>query len=247
MKKKDPIQAFRDERTENIRRMGSDKTLKRLALNFYVRSVKDRYSYNFEWLGRPIIQYPQDIVAMQEIIWSARPDLIIETGIAHGGSVIFSASMLELLGGNGRVVGIDIDIRKHNRRKIEAHRLSRRITLIEGSSVAPEVVQKVEKIAKGKKRIMVILDSNHAYEHVRAELDCYSPLVTKGSYLIVFDTVIELLPKGMSKHRPWDKGSNPMTAVKEFLKGNKNFMVDRNIENALAITAAPNGFLKRVR
>ncbi|HUZ92834.1 MAG TPA: cephalosporin hydroxylase family protein [Candidatus Paceibacterota bacterium] len=227
--------------------MSGDRKLKSAAQRFFLRSTEAGYSYNFEWLGRPIIQYPQDIVAMQEIIWNVKPDLIIETGIAHGGSIIFSASMLELLGGTGRVVGIDVDIRAHNRREIEKHPMFKRITLIQGSSVASDVLARVRRIAKGKKKIMVVLDSNHSHEHVFAELNEYAPLVTKGSYLVVFDTVIELMPRGANKNRPWDRGSNPMTAVKEFLKHHKEFRVDRDIEGKIAITVAPNGYLKRVK
>jgi len=185
-------------------------------------------------------------VAMQEIIWQVKPDLIIETGIAHGGSLIFYASMLELIG-NGEVLGIDIDIRKHNRREIEKHKMFKRIKMIEGSSVDEKVIKKVEKTVKQHKKILVCLDSLHTHNHVLNELNIYSKFVSKGSYLVVFDTVIEYMPKGFFKNRPWDKGNNPATAVKQFIKKNKNFVIDKEIDNKLLITSAPEGFLKRIK
>src|SRR5690349_5358979 len=180
---------------------GANDALKKGAASFMLPSVPAKYSYNFSWLGRPIIQYPQDIVAMQEIIWSVQPDLIIETGIAHGGSLIFSAAMLELnaaCGGNpdAGVLGIDVDIRAHNRASIEAHPMAKRIAMLQGSSIAPEIIAEVHKRAGGKRRILVSLDSNHTHEHVMAELDGYAPLTTVGSYCVVFDTIIEDLPAG---------------------------------------------------
>jgi len=229
--------------------MSEDNYLKELSRSWLNGSVKYEYSYHFSWLGRPIIQYPQDIIALQEIIWKVKPDLIIETGIAHGGSLIFSASILELIG-HGKVLGIDIDIRKHNRKEIEKHSLSRRIQMIEGSSINENIVKKVYKLSKGKKRILLILDSNHTHKHVLAEMELYSPLVTIGSYMVVFDTVIEDMPIRLlsgSAKRPWGKGNNPKTAVKEFLKLNDRFKIDKDIENKLLITVAPSGYLKRIK
>jgi len=242
----DPIKKFNLERKQNIRNLAVDKRLKKLALNFLIKSIKHKYSYNFNWLGRSIIQYPQDIVAMQEIIWDIKPDLIIETGIAHGGGLIFYASMLELIG-RGEVLGIDIDIRKHNRKEIEKHKLFKRIKMIEGSSVDARAIKEVEKIVKKHKKVLVCLDSLHTHEHILKELNLYSKFVTPGSYLVVFDTVIEYMPKGFFKNRPWDKGNNPATAVRTFLKNNKNFIVDKEIENKLLITSAPGGFLKKIK
>lgn len=246
MRKISPIEQFKRERKENIRRLGKDKNLKSLALKFIIDSAKYKYSYNFDWLGRPFIQIPQDMVALQEIIWKTKPDLIIETGIAHGGGLIFYASMLELIG-EGEVVGIDIEIREHNRREIERHPLSKRIVMIEGSSTDEKIVKEVQKIVKKHKKVMVCLDSLHTHDHVLKELNIYSKFVTKGNYLVVFDTIIEFLPKGFYKDRPWDKGNNPFTAVKEFLKHNKNFVVDKEIENKLLITCAPGGYLLRIK
>ena len=231
-----------------ITRMGKEKSFHKLSSKWFLNSLKFEYSYHFNWLGRPIIQYPQDIIAMQEIIWKVKPDLIIETGIAHGGSLILSASILELLG-HGKVLGIDVDIRKHNRKEIEKHRLSKRIKMIEGSSTEKNIVNKVHRFAKGK-RILLSLDSNHTHEHVLNEMNYYSPLVTKGSYMIVFDTVIEDISRYFSKkeiNRPWRKGNNPKTAVIEFLKTNNRFKIDKEIENKLGITVAPSGYLKCIK
>jgi len=228
-----------------------DMELAKLANSFLTCSIKPKYSYHFEWLGRPIIQYPQDIVAMQELIWQVQPDLIIETGIAHGGSLIFYASMLELnaiCGGcqDAEVLGIDIDIRAHNRQAIEAHPMFKRISMIQGSSTASEVIEQVKEKAAGKQKILVCLDSNHTHDHVLAELEAYAPLVSVGSYCVVFDTVIEDLPDDMFPDRPWGKGNNPKTAVWEYLKTHPEFEIDKSIQHKLLITVAPDGYLKRI-
>jgi len=230
-----------------ISEMASDTDLKNLSREWFIRSSKFEYSYHFKWFGRPIIQFPQDIIAIQEIIWQTKPSLIIETGIAHGGSLIFYASMLNLLGNNGRVLGIDIDIREHNRVEIEKHPLFKLVKMIEGSSIDEDVVKQVRNFAQGKKPILVALDSNHTHDHVLQELKLYSPFVTKGSYLVVFDTIIEDMPDDMFPDRPWGKGNNPKTAVREFLRTNDRFLVDREIENKLLITVAPDGYLKCVK
>lgn len=218
-----------------------------LTLKWLVESAKVKYSYNFAWMGRPIIQYPQDMIAMQEIIWKVQPDLIIETGIAHGGSLIFYASMLELIGESGQVLGIDIDIRQHNRLEIEKHPMFKRITMIEGSSIDEDIAKQVYQFAKNKQRVLVVLDSNHTHEHVLKELQLYSSLVTKGSYLVVFDTVVEDMPADFFPDRPWRKGNNPKTAVWEFLKHNDRFEIDKEMEAKLLITVAPDGYLKCVK
>jgi cephalosporin hydroxylase len=226
---------------------GQNKQLRSISNDFVKLTGKYKYTYNFSWLGRPIIQFPQDMIAMQEIVWQVRPDLIIETGIAHGGSLIFSASMLELLGNNGQVLGIDIDIREHNRKAIEAHPMFRRIDMIEGSSIDEKIVRQVYDFAKNKKQILVVLDSMHTHDHVLKELEFYSPLVTKGSYLVVFDTIIEDMPEDFFPDRPWGKGNNPKTAVYEYLKSTDCFEIDKTIEHKLLITAAPDGFLRRIK
>jgi len=229
-----------------INKMIKDKALIKKTKDWFEHSWKYEYQYHFKWLGRPILQFPQDVVAIQELIWKVKPDLIIEIGIARGGSIIFSASMLELIG-KGEVLGIDLDIRKHNRVEIEKHPMFKRITMIEGSSVNKKIAQKVYRFAKGKKTVMVLLDSNHTYKHVLREIELFSSLITKGSYLVVFDTMIEYLSKNFFKNRPSDVGNNPKTAVDEFLKNNDRFKIDRNFEKKLLITAIPCGFLKCIK
>lgn len=243
---------FQQEVKDRLAANARDERLKSDAAAFMRSSISCQYSYNFSWLGRPIIQYPQDMVAMQELIWSIQPDLIIETGIAHGGSLIFSASMLELnaaCGGpaDALVLGVDIDIRPHNRQAIEAHPLFRRIEMIQGSSVADDIVEQVRRKAAGRQRVLVCLDSNHTHAHVLAELQAYAPLVTVGSYCVVFDTVIEDLPAAMYPDRPWGPGDNPKTAVREFLRGHPEFAVDSRFDSQLMVSVAPEGYLRRVR
>ena len=237
---------FEKRNKEHIKLMNKDKSLRELTRKWFITTSKYEYSYHFTWLGRPIIQYPQDMIAIQEIIWKVRPDLIIETGIAHGGSIILSASILELIG-KGEVLGIDIDIREHNRIEIERHPMYKRITMIQGSSVDGDVIEKVYKFAKGKSRVLVFLDSNHSHEHVLKEMQLYSSLVKKDCYMVVFDTADEDLPESAFKNRPWGKGNNPKTAVLEFLKTNDRFEVDSEIENKLLVTECPGGYLKCIK
>ncbi|MHA2246041.1 MAG: cephalosporin hydroxylase family protein [Candidatus Hodarchaeales archaeon] len=232
---------------ENAQKMVNDQELKDLGLTFLVKSKQYYYDYNFSWLGIPIIQFPQDIMAMQEIIWECKPDLIIETGIAHGGSLVFYASLLMLLGGNRKVLGIDIDIREHNRKAIETHPMADHIIMLEGSSTSDDIINEVKVIAKNFSRIIVCLDSYHTHDHVLNELNLYSQLVTKGCYLVVFDTISEDFPEWYVEERPWKKGSNPKTAVFEFLKTSDRFEIDKDIENKLLITVTPDGFLKCVK
>ncbi|MGM9512074.1 cephalosporin hydroxylase family protein [Larkinella sp. GY13] len=241
----DPIEEFKKERTERIAAYPTQPDLLAAAAAFNLTSNRDKYSYNFTWMGRPIIQYPQDMIAMQELIWQLKPDLIIETGIAHGGSLIFYASILELIG-NGEVLGIDIDIRAHNRREIENHPMFKRITMLEGSAIDETLAAEVARKAEDKQTVMVCLDSNHTHDHVLRELELYAPLVTVGSYLVVFDTIVEDLPAN-SYDRPWDKGNNPKTAVWEFLKHHSDFEINHEIDHKLLISVAPEGYLKRVR
>lgn len=252
---------FELETLNRIDAMSRNDRLQVDAAQFMRTSLLSQYSYNFSWMSRPVIQYPQDIIAMQELIWRVRPDLIIETGIAHGGSVIFSASMLALLDmadaiqsgatldpakSNRSVLGIDIDIRAHNRAAIEAHPMASRIQMIEGPSVAPEVVAQVHEIAAGYQRVLVCLDSNHTHSHVLAELEAYAPLTSVGSYCVVFDTIVEDVPADFYPDRPWGPGDNPKTAVWEYLKAHPEFEIDQSIQHKLAITVAPDGYLTRV-
>ncbi len=247
--------------TDSIALIAGDEKLGSDASALFNRLCRYKYSYHFDWLGRPIIQFPQDIVAMQELIWSIKPDLIIETGIAHGGSLVFSASMLSLLNmcdaiqagekldpkSSGRkVLGIDIDIRAHNRSAIEAHPMASRIQMIQGSSIAPEIIEQVHTIAADYARVLVCLDSNHTHEHVLAELHAYAPLTSKGSYCVVFDTIVEDMPKEMFPDRPWGPGNNPKTAVWKYLETHPEFEIDRSIQHKLLITVAPDGYLKRI-
>lgn len=243
---------FEDEVAARVVANGTNSALQADAKTLMESSFRAGYSYNFSWMGRPIIQYPQDIVAMQELIWRVQPDLIIETGIAHGGSLIFSAAMLELnaaCGGpaDARVLGIDIDIRSHNRKAIEAHPMMKRISMIEGSSIAQDVIDKVKAAASGKRSVLVCLDSNHTHAHVLDELRAYAPLVSVGSYCVVFDTIVEDLPDSLFPDRPWGPGDNPKTAVHEFLKTHSHaFEIDRAIDNKLLVSVAPDGYLRRV-
>jgi cephalosporin hydroxylase len=243
---------FKRESADEIARMGDDSELVAQTRSWMDRANRAKYSYHFEWMGRPIIQYPQDILALQEIIWSVKPDLIVETGIAHGGSLIFSASMLELNAVSGgpqdaQVLGIDIDIRSHNRAAIESHPMARRISTIEGSSVAPEVVSAVKAKAAGKGSVLVLLDSNHTHDHVLAELEAYAELTTIGSYCIVYDTVIEDLPDDAFSDRNWGRGNNAKTAAWDFLGRHPEFEIDKSFQHKLLITVAPDGYLKRIR
>lgn len=253
--------SFVDERQARIRENAYNRPLASRAAEFMTETIVAKYSYNFDWLGIPIIQYPQDIVAMQELIFRVKPDLIIETGIAHGGSLILSASMLALLdmceaasAGTSidprtparRVLGIDIDIRAHNRAAIEAHPLAFRIDMIEGSSIDRLVVEEVHRRAADAKRVLVCLDSNHTHSHVLAELEAYAPLVSPGSYCVVFDTVIEQLPADMFPERPWKPGDNAMTAVDAYLVNHPEFESDTEIDAKLQISVAPRGYLRRI-
>jgi len=255
------VDKFKKEVAENIDNLGKSNDLKELSFEWIEKTAKYNYSYNFSWLGRPLIQFPQDIVAFQELVWTIKPDLIIETGIAHGGSLIMNASYLALLDyteaiesnqkltptrSKRKILGIDIDIRKHNKNAILAHPLSSMIEMIEGSSVDSDIVKQVHEIASGFKKVMVILDSNHTHDHVLSELNLYSNLVSKGSYCVVLDTAIDDMPEDMFPDRPWGKEDNPKTAVHEFLKQNPKFEIDKAIEDKLLITVAPSGFLKRV-
>ncbi len=255
------IEKFNAEVQQNVDGLINDVDVQALS-RIWVREIaRHKYAYNFTWMGRPIIQVPQDMVAMQELIWSIKPDLIIETGIAHGGSLIFSASMLAQLDlceaietgktldpkiSHRKVLGIDIDIRAHNRAAIAAHPMASRIQMIQGSSIAPEIIKQVHAIAANYSRVLVCLDSNHTHDHVLAELEAYAPLTSKDSYCVVFDTLIEDMPADMFPDRPWGPGNNPKTAVWEYLKTHPEFEIDKTIQHKLLITVAPDGYLKRV-
>lgn len=254
-------QEFFNEVVKNITALTRDSVLHDVTMKWINRSAENKYTYNFCQLGRPIIQYPQDIVAMHELIWQIKPDLIIETGIAHGGSLVSNAAMLAQLDmceaieagmifdprvSKRRVLGIDIDIRAHNRAAIEAHPMASRIQMIQGSSIDPSVIEQVWQVSRNYKRIFVCLDSNHTHAHVLAELKAYAPLTSVGSYCVVFDTIVEDMPKDLFPNRPWGPGDNPKTAVWEYLKTHPEFEIDKSIQHKLQITVAPDGYLKRV-
>ncbi len=256
----DPIESFHAEVHENIKGLGEDQDLQALS-RIWVREIAPhKWAYNFSWLGRPAIQFPNDAWGLQEIVWNVRPDLIIETGIAHGGSLIYSASLLAMLEycdaveagttldpahPKRKVLGVDIDIRAHNRAAIEAHPMASRIEMIQGSSIDADIVDQVRAAAKDYRKVLVCLDSNHTHDHVLAELDAYAPLVSSGSYCIVFDTIVEDMPASMFDDRPWGPGDNPKTAVHTWLKNNGDFEIDKAIDHKLQISVAPDGFLRR--
>ena len=272
-KERDPNADFQKRVADSIHGIGKDRAFIDLSNRWVQASITHAYAQNFTWLGRPVIQVPQDLYAIQELIWSSRPDLIIETGIAHGGSLVMSASMLALLdycdiletsglldpkAGRRKVVAVDIDIRPHNRTAIDAHPMRHKIHTIQGSSVAPSVMEQIAAYAEGYERVMVFLDSNHTHAHVLEELELYAPYVSKGSYCVVWDTGVEDLPAEMCADRPWSKGNNPKTAVWEYMRRLQEegrnardgealrFEYDHTIEHKIAITASPDGFLKRV-
>lgn len=246
-----PHEQFKRECAEEVQAQASNSALQEATRDWMNKANAGKYSYHFEWMGRPIIQYPQDMVAMQELIWRTQPDLIIETGIAHGGSLIFSASMLELnaaCGGprDAHVLGIDIDIRAHNKAAIIEHPMAKRITMVQGSSLDPRVVAQAKAKAAEKHKVLVILDSNHTHHHVMGELEAYASLTSVGSYCVVFDTIIEDLPSDMFPDRPWGVGNNPKTAVWAYLKDHPEFQIDKAIDHKLMISVAPDGYLRRV-
>jgi cephalosporin hydroxylase len=258
----DPVRKFEQEKLQRIDAFGRDEPFQALSRDWLEASMRRQYVYNFSWMGRPIIQYPQDMLAVHELIWAVKPDLIIETGIAHGGSLVLSASMLALLDicdaieqdatinpreSRRKVVGIDIDIRQHNRDAIENHPMASRIQMIQGSSVSADTIAQVRAAAAGHERVMVFLDSMHTHDHVLAELDAYAPLTSVGSYCVVFDTFVEDMPPRFFSDRPWDVGNNPKTAVRDWLKRHAEFEIDRSIADKFQVTVAPDGFLVRRR
>lgn len=255
-----PTQQFQQEREERLQAYGADRAFNELSRAWLQETMQRKYVYNFDWMGRPIIQYPQDMAAVQELIWSVRPDVVVETGIAHGGSLVLSASMLALLDMTDaieagctldprvsarKVIGVDIDIRPHNRAAIEAHPMASRIRMVQGSSVAPEVVQQVRELVGDARTVMVFLDSMHTHDHVLSELQAYASMVTPGSYCVVFDTFVEDMPQKFFNDRPWDVGNNPKTAVRQWLAGQPDFEQDPDWQRKLMVTVAPEGFLRR--
>jgi len=240
----DPTEAFFEERRLAIEAMGRDEELRRKSLDWMLHADRYKYTYNYTWMGRPIIKFPNDILLHQELIWSVKPEVIVETGIAHGGSSVFYASMLELVG-RGHVIAVDVDIRAHNRREIERHPMSRRITMIEGGSTDDAVVARVRDLVGDRAPVMVFLDSNHTHDHVYRELTHYADLVTVGSYCVLPDTFIELFPPGYYADRPWDVGNNPLTALRQFLSERSDFEIVRSLSDKAMITEGFDGYLRR--
>jgi cephalosporin hydroxylase len=235
--------SFEADKRVHAASMAEDDALAASALDVLVRSDRHNWSYQWSWLGVPIIQMPPDVLAVQEILWETRPDVVVETGVARGGSLIFYASILELIG-KGRVIGVDIDIRPHNRDSIERHPLSRRIDLIQGSSVEQETLDRVKALIPTGASVMAILDSNHTHAHVLDELRLYGPLVTHGQFLIVADTVVERIPAQAHRPRPWGPGDNPATALDAYLAECDRFERDEFINAKLLLSSSPGGYLR---
>lgn len=253
----DHYQTFKSECSAEVIAMGENAELLSVTKDWIEAATKAKYTYHFEWLGRPIIQLPQDMIALQEIVWETKPTIIIETGIAHGGSLILSASLLALLDlvdlekgilteNTRKVIGIDVDIRAHNRVAIENHPLASRIQLIQASSTDPSLISQIKGLIRPNDKVMVILDSDHTEEHVLSELRSYSDLVSPGCYLIVFDTIVEFLDSKTFSNRDWGVGNNPWTATQIFLESDSRFRNNLQIENKLQLTVAPGGFLQRI-
>jgi len=262
MKNREPDAEFLAAKSTSISELARSQAMGTISRDWIAEAASHRYTYLFSALGRPIIQFPQDMIALSELIWDVRPNLIIETGVAHGGSLIHSASQLAILDvcdaiesgvslnpleSTRKVIGIDIDIRSHNRSAIESHPMSSRISMLEGSSIDPRIVDQVHEMAAGYECVMVLLDSNHTHDHVLRELEAYAHLTSVGSYCVVFDTVIEYMPPGSFPDRQWDLGDNPMTAVRAYLETHPEFVIDRTIADKLQITVAPDGYLKKVQ
>ena len=241
------VNSYISERDSRVEKFKSDQEFINLSKRWRENAIKRKYMNNFSWLGRPLIQFPGDVLAVQELISTIKPNKVIETGIAHGGSLILSSSLMFLNNiKNAEVIGIDIDIREHNRIEINKSRFSNMISLIEGSSIDKEVFNKVSNKISEKDKVMVFLDSNHTHEHVLEELNLYSKLVSKDSYIVVFDTHVEDMPSDFIwEDRPWGKGNNPKTAIHEWIKDNQNFVIDNYLEYKLLLTSAPDGFLFR--
>jgi cephalosporin hydroxylase len=238
---------FEARKLRDIAAMAADSAFRAAGRDWLVRSIQHRYTYNFRWLGIPIIQYPEDIIAMQELIWHVRPRVIVETGVARGGSLVFYASMLRLLDNDGLVIGVEVALMPENRAAIESHPFASQIRIVDGSSVASGTIAEVQQITGERAPILVILDSHHTHDHVLQELRAYAPLVKRGSYLVVFDTVVDDLPSDVLGERPWGPGNNPKTAVHAFLNETDRFEIDRSFDRRLQLSCCPEGFLRCVR
>ena len=220
------------------------RELEEAAIKWAKVSAENRLSYEIDWLGIPIIQTPEDMILMQELIFKVQPDVIIETGVAHGGSLIYYASLLEILG-KGKVIGIDIEIREHNRKVIEKHPMFKRIDLVEGSSISEETIEKIRKMVPNNSKVIVCLDSNHTKNHVLKELQLYHGFVNLGSYIVVFDTITSKLSKVSNSEKIY-LGNSPKEAIEEFLKEHNNFELDKSY-NKLYVSSSQDGYLRRIK
>lgn len=247
---KDDRAEFERQKEIDTAAMSNDRALFDASTDLVLASDKYRYSYLWSWMGVPIIQRPADVLALQEIVWETKPDVIVETGVARGGSVVFFASLLRMLGKpDGKVIGVDIDIRAHNRDTIERHPMASSIALIEGSSVAPETIQKVNAHIMDGASVMVVLDSDHSRNHVLAELRAYCNLVSKGQFLVAADTILGFIPPEKAPtyySKVLLAGDEPLAAVRAFLAENDSFALDP-INGKLIMSSSPHGYLRRVK
>jgi len=238
---------FEDLRRESAEEMHNDRDLRRQALDVLVRADHYRWIHQTNWLGEPTLNLPQDMFALQEIIFNTRPKFILELGVAWGGSLLFYATLMEALGG-GRIIGVDIYLPDDLKARLGSHgRLSERLTLIDGSSIEAETLARVKSIVGNCREVMVVLDSYHTHEHVLKELRLYSPLVGKGHYLVCGDTVVEDIPEQAHRSRPWGPGNNPKTALRQFLQENDRFVVDDYVDMKLLLSCSPGGYLKALQ
>lgn len=236
---------FDNERIRLLDSLGENDSLKSQGLDFVNSSNHKKYAYVWNWLGLPVIQMPEDLIKVQEIIFETKPDFVIETGVAWGGSLLFYSSILNSIG-HGDVIGIDITIPEHNRANIMRSIGSERINLIEGSSVSEDIVNKIESIVPKGSKVLLILDSHHTHEHVLAELELWSPLVTSGNYIVVCDTIVEYIEAPADRVRDWGKGNNPATAVNQFLSKNSRFSLDNEYNLKSFTSFHPGGFLQAI-
>ncbi len=236
---------FNEEKKENIKKAYDNPELHKSALDFITKSDQHNYAYNWTWLDMPIIQMPEDIMLVQEIIWETKPDIIIETGIAWGGSVVLYASILELIG-KGQVLAIDKVLPQHNIDAIMKYNFSSRIKLFEGSSIDESIVNAIRDIIKPTDKVMVLLDSNHTHAHVYEELKIWESFVTSGQYLVISDTIVEEIPEQTHRSRSWGHGDNPMTALNQFLSENNKFTRENDYNHKAICSFTRNGYLKRI-
>lgn len=238
---------FENMRLKMARKMAADAKLNKNALKVLIKADYYNWIHQTNWLGQPILQLPQDMFALQEIIYKTRPEYIIELGVAWGGSLLFYSTLMEVLGGK-KIIGVDIYLPSSLKKRLNSYdRVSQRIVLIKGSSVEEATVKKIKRIIGNSKKTLVILDSNHTHEHVLRELRIYSQFIGKGYYLVCTDTIIEDIPEQKHRPRPWGLGNNPKTALRQFLRENKSFKIDKEIKNKLLLSCNPDGYLFRYK